>query len=485
MIKKMVQTVGIAALVMAMWSCGEGQMGADGSAWNAPDQDGAPMEMAVSDATGVNTKIGAKGLPGLYTYSTSAKFSFSCTASSCTYKCSLDGAAYKSCSSPKSYKNLVPGGHLFVVKATAAGKTDKTPASFNWMINQDSWELNPASKVPSPRINHTAVWNSGSSSMIIWGGYNGSTKLNTGAKFSPTTNTWTPISTTNAPSARDGHTAVWDLNNSQMIVWGGDDGSVVNTGGKYNSSTNSWTATTTTNAPGGRTFHSAVYGYDYGMVVWGGWNGSSDVNSGAVYAPFTDAWTPMTTTNAPEARQGPSAAWAGSTHGFMVWGGWNGSAALNTGGIYNPTYHIWTAMSTVNAPSARSEQMSAFIGESWIIWGGYDGGNYLNTGGVYDVESDSWSIMPTLNAPSARSGAATAEDGYNFIVWGGYNGSYRVQTGGKYQFRIGTWTDTSTINTLSPREGASAVWDNAHQQVLIWGGYDGTNYLNNGGKYTP
>ena len=35
-----------------------------------------------------------------------------------------------------------------------------------------------------------------------------------------------------------------------MIVWGGiDDGSYLNTGGRYNPGTDSWTATTTTNAP--------------------------------------------------------------------------------------------------------------------------------------------------------------------------------------------------------------------------------------------
>jgi hypothetical protein len=46
--------------------------------------------------------------------------------------------------------------------------------------------------------------------------------------------TWTPTSTTNAPTARYQHTAVWT--GSEMIVWGGGaDGSVLNTGGRYKS----------------------------------------------------------------------------------------------------------------------------------------------------------------------------------------------------------------------------------------------------------
>src|SRR4029077_15660130 len=37
-----------------------------------------------------------------------------------------------------------------------------------------------------------------------------------------TDDTWTATSTSNAPEARSGHTAVWT--GSEMIVWGGDNG---------------------------------------------------------------------------------------------------------------------------------------------------------------------------------------------------------------------------------------------------------------------
>src|SRR5438094_3229457 len=63
-----------------------------------------------------------------------------------------------------------------------------------------------------------------------------------------TDDTWTGISTANAPSGRDGHTAVWT--GSEMVVWGGYGGQalgILNTGGRYNPSTDSWTATSITN----------------------------------------------------------------------------------------------------------------------------------------------------------------------------------------------------------------------------------------------
>jgi hypothetical protein len=55
--------------------------------------------------------------------------------------------------------------------------------------------------------------------MIVWGGFTGSV-LNDGGRYNPAANTWTAVTTTGAPAARELHTAVWT--GSGMIVWGGD-----------------------------------------------------------------------------------------------------------------------------------------------------------------------------------------------------------------------------------------------------------------------
>jgi hypothetical protein len=72
--------------------------------------------------------------------------------------------------------------------------------------------------------------------MIVWGGYvyNPNQNFNTGGRYNPGTNSWTATSTTNAPDAREAHTAVWT--GSEMIVWGGyalSSNQDLNTGGRY------------------------------------------------------------------------------------------------------------------------------------------------------------------------------------------------------------------------------------------------------------
>ena len=141
--------------------------------------------------------------------------------------------------------------------------------------------------------------------MVVWGGRDENfSVVNTGGKYNPGTNSWAPTSTTNAPTARDRHTAVWT--GSQMIVWGGFDDSFndVNTGGRYNPGTDSWTATTMGNAPAARESHTAVWTGSV-MIVWGGFDNLNfvDFNTGGRYNPNTNSWTATSTTNAPDARE--------------------------------------------------------------------------------------------------------------------------------------------------------------------------------------
>jgi N-acetylneuraminic acid mutarotase len=62
--------------------------------------------------------------------------------------------------------------------------------------------------------------------MIVWGGQYVAglfpAVLNDGGQYNPTTDSWTPMATNNAPPPRENHTAVWT--GSAMIVWGGYNG---------------------------------------------------------------------------------------------------------------------------------------------------------------------------------------------------------------------------------------------------------------------
>jgi N-acetylneuraminic acid mutarotase len=350
----------------------------------------------------------------------------------------------------------------------------------------DTWTATASE--PSGRSYHTAVWTG--SEMIVWGGLNSDYSYsNTGGRYNPSTDSWTATSsTTDAPSARDYHTAVWT--GTEMIVWGGHfyDGSdhYLNTGGKYNPATDTWTVTTATNAPSGRNGHTAVWTGSE-MIVWGGTDGPNYFFTGGRYNPGTDSWIATSTTNAPTGRAGHTVVWSGSD--MIVWGGYfydGSSHYLNTGGRYNPGTDSWTATSTANAPTGRHSHTAVWTGSEMILWGGYfyDGNsNYLNTGGRYNPSTDSWAVTSTTNAPTGRYLHAVAWADTEMIVWGGYNGSF-LNTGERYNPGTDSWTATSTANAPAGRFSHTVVWTGS--EMIVWGGLNSDySYLNTGGRYNP
>jgi N-acetylneuraminic acid mutarotase len=429
------------------------------------------------------------------------------------------------------------GSEMIVWGGESNGVSFNTGGRYN--LSTDSWIVTSTTNVPGARYYHTAVWSG--NEMIVWGGSpdGGITSLSTGGRYSPNTDSWTSTSLTNAPSARDLHTAIWT--GSEMIVWGGfagASGGYLNTGGRYNPSSNNWTATTTTNGPEGREEHTAVWTGSE-MIVWGGittwpggylntggrydpstdswaavggtspvqrnihtavWTGSEMIIWGGIdefsflstiggrYDPGTDSWTPTSTINAPDGRWGHDAVWTGSE--MIVWGGVDESAnPVNTGGRYGPGADSWTNTSTTNAPEARYNHRLVWTGSEMIVWGGFHdtAGHGVNTGGRYDPGTDSWTATSTTNAPAGRGQYRAVWTGGEMIVWGGCSNdpSYEcLNTGGRYNPGPDSWTATTTINAPSARGSHAAVWSG--NEMIIWGGNDqNLLFLDTGGRYDP
>jgi N-acetylneuraminic acid mutarotase len=387
----------------------------------------------------------------------------------------------------------------------------------------DTWTATATAPL-TPRAYHTAVWTG--SQMIVWGGYNVhiGQLYGDGARYSPATNSWTPVTGVNAPDARTYHTAVWS--GTEMIVWGGaNEPAYDQTGGRYNPTTDTWTPTSLVNPPSLRWFHVAVWtgtemivqGGSFGVVagarynpatdtwaatspvnsanngqgltaVWTGtemivWGGLDDNfffhNDGGRYDPQLDVWHPTGTMNVPAARGLHSAEWTGSE--MIIWGGFS-SGVSRPGGIYDPATDSWRAVTTVGAPYGRENATSVWIGTKAIFWGGEpDGDPFLpGTGGLYDPATDSWSLTTTVNAPINRYGHTAVWTGSEMIVFGGI-GTDTVAK--RYRPATNTWINATTVNAPGARDHHAAVWTGT--EMIIWGGFINDGITPTGGRYNP
>jgi N-acetylneuraminic acid mutarotase len=333
---------------------------------------------------------------------------------------------------------------------------------------------------PTARAGHTAIWTG--SLMVVWGGTDDSNILNTGGRYDPLTDGWTPTAT--APSARQDHTAVWT--GSLMVVWGGQGAFAVppytfytDTGERYDPATDDWTPTSTTGAPAGRYNHTAVWTGSQ-MIIWGGiGNGFTEMGGGR-YDPASDTWSPMAYSSALSKRVYHTAVWTDSE--MIVWGGYDGFSALGNGGRYNPVTDRWTPTTMTDALSARHHNSAVWTGNRMVIWGGFVYGSptSFNTGALYDPSADTWIPTSTTGAPSARGVHTAVWTGSLMVVWGGTTDS----SGGRYNPETNSWSPTSTADAPEGRFEHSAVWTGS--LMVVWGGTGfGIGPLGSGGRYDP
>lgn len=350
--------------------------------------------------------------------------------------------------------------------------TDYTWAFTTQAAGAGVWRATTKNFAPAPRSAHTAVWTG--SQMIIWGGRYGSTGLGDGARYDPTTDTWTPVSSVGAPSARYGHVAVWT--GTKMIIWGGTGAQgQLATGAIYDPATDSWTSVSSSGAPLGRDLTTAVWtGTE--MIVWGGYSTfvRNWLNDGARYNPSTNSWSPVSAVNAPLKRYGHTAIWTGSS--MIIWGGGdNWGSTTTVGGIYTPASDSWMATPTTGAPSARSTHVAVWTGNEMIIWGPD------NTGARYHPTTNSWQATSTSCAPMGSYGGTIGVwSGTELIVWGAL--SHKV--GGRYNPNSDTWQATPVVGVPDARQRGTGIWTGT--ELIIWGGEDPAGAsLNSGGVYRP
>lgn len=381
------------------------------------------------------------------------------------------------------YSGVATGGIVFGHTSAEAALTNSGFVAQSAFSVGQTWTPITDTSAPTARSSATTVWTG--TEWIIWGGMNAkgvAVRLNTGARYNPTTNSWTAMSNTNAPTARTGHSAVWT--GTQMWVFGGrvgvGIGTLTNTGAIYTPATDTWTALPSTNAPSAREGHTATW-FGTGMLVCGGTDATGVIGAAGRLNDGATAWiTPATM----GARKNHTAVANGNY--VFVWGGEdNAGTELLTGERFDILTGLWISTNTTNCASARRNHSAAAAGGQVYIWGGYDStGAVLNSGAIYNVGAQTWTAWNTTGAPAARALNVAAWTGGYLVLWGGVDGAgNELDDGVLYSPALGTWTPITTTLSPTARWSAHHVWTG--HEVLVWGGSNASSAFTTGSRFNP
>ena len=203
--------------------------------------------------------------------------------------------------------------------------------------------------------------------------------------------------------------------------------------------------------------------------------------------------------SSPKIRRSHSIVYDSVNKRYLLFGGWNGTSPryndvweLSADDRYGSSPPQWRKLNpTGTPPSARTTHLAFFdaTGNRMIIHGGYDGADKNDTYAL-DVAtrySEAWTTLsPTGTAPTARSQAAGAwkNSARKAYIQGGLVGAgdYRNDL---FELDLtttnGAWTQLKAEDAAGnppSRADASMIFDITNNRLLIFGGYDGTNRLN-------
>jgi hypothetical protein len=176
----------------------------------------------------------------------------------------------------------------------------------------------------------------------------------------------------------------------------------------------------TDNAPQARS-QTGTGGLGQFVAVYGGENRENIIADGGIYDIENNGWISMSGEGAPSPRIKPSVFFI-APRKVLVWGGRSKTnlgfeIPLNDGAIYDIDSHVWTPISTINAPSRRSRHVGLWTGQEFVVLGGQlPGANELLDGNRYNPETNSWGTPFQLS--TAVTYMSVIRSGNELILYG-------------------------------------------------------------------
>ncbi|MBN1321722.1 MAG: S-layer homology domain-containing protein [Thermoleophilia bacterium] len=302
---------------------------------------------------------------------------------------------------------------------------------------------------------------------------------------------WTQLHPSGAPSARGGHSMVYDSAAKKVVLFGGIDDAddrttLLNDTWVYDPAANKWIGSRPGGAPPARTYFSMVH--DPGAkktLLFGGQDWSRLLSDSWAYDAASNTWTLLHPAGAPAARGGHSMAYDPGAKKVILFGGSGAAGLLRDTWGYDAASNTWTELHPVGTlpPARRFHSMAYDPGaKKVILFGGSGATGLLRDSWAYDAAAGTWTELHPVGAlPPARCFHSMVYDAKDkrVILLGGrasaLNGPWdpaHLADVWAYDAASNTWTELHPAGGPPPaRLSYPIVYDSAAGKVILFGGY--------------
>ena len=332
------------------------------------------------------------------------------------------------------------------------------------LAGTSSWTLlNPSGTPPSERDDHGAIFDPVRDRMVVFGGAGVSVYNDVHALSLAGTPAWTLLAPTGTPpSARSGHTAIHDPVRDRVVVFGGVYGPS-NT--SFNevwalslAGTPAWTLLAPTGTPpSARYGHTAIYDpVRDRMVVLGGYDVSGILNDvWALSLAGTPAWAALTPAGTPPStRDGHTAIYDPVRDRMVVFGGRGTSSRRNdVWSLSLAGTPTWAALTPSGTPPSTRDGHSAVydpVRDRMVVFAGYPTPSLSNEVWALSLAgTPTWTLLaPTGRPPSTRYAHSAIYDPVHdrMVVFGGIAARSACLNG---VWTLG-WSSTAAVDDPPP-----------------------------------
>ena len=317
------------------------------------------------------------------------------------------------------------GGNLYHVSVNGAVSLDwkaLSPAQWYWTC------VNPVDS-PSARSGHSMVYDSTNDRVILFGGYTENGKVGDTWIFDTLNGTWTEIQVS-GPVPRYESAMAYDPVLKKVVLYGGQDG--YQDTWLFDTASSKWMRTAETGAPSGRTGHAMTFdGTENKVVLYGG----KDRHQTFTYDNSTATWKPEAY-GLPGERRYHKMVYDSKIEKIITFGGSDGSYTKDDTWYFNTSNSTWLDFEAFG-PSKRDRHGMAYdeVNELMVMHGGRNNQEIYSDTWTFNSDSETWSQL-NIPGPTSRYWHSIVYDSQNkkMVLFGG-----GIQLGPSYLKTDETW----------------------------------------------